>query len=151
MLTFAAVATVLHETESRIFQFLPIWKLNVTAGAKRFNESKAILLKEVESMIKSRRANGVSPDDNDLLGRLLAAEDPETRGQLIACCLGDRVPLKTDTGGVLTFTILVLCRHVRTLTWSAWAQPGAGNKLDEPHGQDEHGQVSNVHGEKHGC
>ena len=79
MLTFAAVATVLHETESRIFQFLPIWKLNVTAGAKRFNESKAILLKEVESMIKSRRANGVSPDDNDLLGRLLAAEDPETK------------------------------------------------------------------------
>jgi cytochrome P450 len=72
------VGTVLHETEKRIFQFLPFWKLPFSSGTKIFQESKQVLLQEITSMIQSRRAKGVSPDDNDLLGRLLAAEDEET-------------------------------------------------------------------------
>ncbi len=74
-----AVATLLGETESRIFQSIPYWKLPFFPGTIQFQRSKKILLQEVAQMIKQRRAQGVSPDANDLLGRLLAAEDEETK------------------------------------------------------------------------
>ena len=54
-----AVATVLHETENRIFQFVPFWKLPFWPTTIKFNKNKQILLREVQSMITERREQGV--------------------------------------------------------------------------------------------
>ena len=45
-------------------------------STKRFEKAKLILLTEIECIIRKRRSQGVSQNSEDLLGRMLAAEDP---------------------------------------------------------------------------
>ena len=77
-----AVSTILKETESRIFQLIPIWKIPFYPGTMRLTSSKQTILREITSMIKQRKLEGVTASSPDLLGRLLSAEDEQ--GQKIS-------------------------------------------------------------------
>lgn len=73
-----AVGKVLHETEKRIFQFIPIWKWKKWPETQIFEQEKAIMLQHIEKMIQDRKEYSISIDSKDLLGRLLAAKDPNS-------------------------------------------------------------------------
>jgi len=88
-------------------------------------KAKKIILREIESMIKDRKAKGVSKDDEDLLGRLLASVDPETgekisdeqlRDELITFLIAGH----ETTAAMLGFVFYVLSEH-----------PDVENKLTE--------------------
>jgi len=76
-----AVTTILHETELRVFQLFPLWKLPFYPGSIRFEKAKRVLTTELKSMINRRRKeqpNLTEENCKDLLGRILIAKDKET-------------------------------------------------------------------------
>jgi cytochrome P450 len=106
------VTTILHLTEERIFQGIPFWKIPWLPSTVKFKEAKEVLMKEIEGMITKRRArakksheedgsgegdgSGESDGEDlgnaqDLLGRLLAAEDPDTHETLSDSQLADEL------------------------------------------------------------
>ena len=81
----AAVTTILHETELRVFSLVPLWKLRFWPGTRRFNAAKEILQAEIRKIIKERRS-GDNSEMKDMLTRVLAeneSEDALTDEQLI--------------------------------------------------------------------
>jgi hypothetical protein len=59
-----AVTSVLHETELRVFQLIPYWKLKFSPGTIRFERSKKILVDEIFKVIKQRRAQPIQGTTN---------------------------------------------------------------------------------------
>ena len=63
-------------------------------------------------MIKERRSKGVSSEDNDLLGRLLAAEDPETKETISDSQLRDELITFLIAGHETTAAMICFCFYV---------------------------------------
>jgi len=147
-----AVTCILHETESRIFQVLPWWKLPFLPSTRKFRQAKAVLMREIEGMVRRRRekakkkserkttseekegkeakmGGGGGAEDQqeaeegedlgnakDLLGRLLAAEDPDTGETLSDAQLADElitflIAGHETTAASLAFTFYLLSQH----------------------------------------
>ncbi|KAL6073850.1 Protein LUTEIN DEFICIENT 5, chloroplastic [Balamuthia mandrillaris] len=113
-----AVTTVLSETEYRIFQRRPSWwwKLPLPSNNK-FSKAKAVLMREISDMIARRRASGEDlSKSKDLLGRLLAAEDPDTGETISDTQLSDElitflIAGHETTAASLAFTLYLISQH----------------------------------------
>jgi cytochrome P450 len=73
----AAVTTILHETEVRVFSLLPFWQLRWWPATRRFNSAKQILVSEIRRIIKDRRSGDLE-GSKDMLTRVLAEADSES-------------------------------------------------------------------------
>ncbi len=77
----AAVTTILHETEVRVFSLLPLWKYSWWPATRRFNKAKGILVSEILRIIGERRS-GENEGNKDMLTRVLAEVDNDTGSSL---------------------------------------------------------------------
>lgn len=112
-----AVSTILLQTEERIFQTASWWKIPFLPSSRRFNHAKAVLLSEIRAMIKMRKESDEDLQNaKDLLGRLLAAEDPDTHERLDENQLADElitflIAGHETTAASLAFTCYLLSQH----------------------------------------
>jgi len=110
-----AVEIVLHETEKRIFQMIPLWKFSFYPGTVRFEKAKKILLYEIEQIIHKRKSSGnLGEDASDLLGRLLINNDisiQDLRDELITFLIAGH----ETTAAALAFSIYLVYTHPEVL------------------------------------